>query len=139
MMSARPRKAKLEPPIKTGAVVAHLKTIANGWAGEKSKKPSAKAVKQAGKILSELETGHMPWPNIVVLPNGGISLSWVSLYRDLVITINKEGSSQFVASTKRLNESFEPVESFETEGFVIDMRTVGHMMVWFCTDKASQA
>lgn len=133
------RKENPAPPIKTAAVVTHLKTLDNGWNGGQAKKPTAKAIKQAGKILTELERGHMPWPQINVMANGGTALTWVSLYRDVLIAIGPDGSTQFTTSIKKLDESFNLVDTSESEGFVIDTRTIAYMMVWFCTEKAAQA
>lgn len=125
--------------MRTEKIVDNLKKLPDGWGGEMSKKPTLKAVKKIKKLLSTIEQSRMPWPNVSAVPNGGVVLTWMSLTRDILMTIDTDGDVQFVTSLKKLDETAEVVERLDSEGHVTDMKTIDYMMAWYCSDKAHSA
>ena len=116
--------------------IATLQQLSDGWKGENSKRPAENAVAQLQTILFEIETGRMPWPDVHAVPNGGVVLTWTSLCRDMMVTIDPDGKIFFTTCLKQLNSDYDVVERVESEGFVADMQTLDYMLVWFCKDKA---
>lgn len=121
---------------KPEMIVATLQQMNDGWKGENSKKPADSAVGELQKILLEIETGKMPWPEIHAIPNGGVMLSWTSLQRDMAVTIDPEGRVFFTTCLKHLNSEYDVVERVESEGYIADLQTLDYMLVWFCKDNS---
>lgn len=129
---------EVPPQVKTKAIVGCLKTINDGWNGDNSKKPSDVAIDKVESILASLETGAMPWPEVHAAPNGGLILIWNSLHRDISMTIDPEGEMQYSTAIKKLDsDTFQVIDQIHSEGYVENLKTVDHMMVWFCSDKAA--
>lgn len=134
---SRKQSTNKEVFIRTEKVVNSLKALPDGWGGNLSKRPTVKAVRKIKRVLAALEDGHMPWPNVSVAPNGGLLLTWLSLTRDILMTIDTDGDIQFITSLKKLDiESFEIIDRLDSEGAVTDMKSIDHMMAWYCTDKS---
>lgn len=128
------------PLLKTERVVQTLKKLVDGWGGVSSKKPAIKALRKAKKILATVESGHMPFPTVTAVSNGGIILTWLSLTRDILMTIDTDGDVLFVTSMKRIDEmTFEILERTDSEGAITDYKSIDHIMAWFCTDKSGAA
>lgn len=126
--------------IKTAIVVEKLKRLSDGWGGETHKKPAIKAVRRVKRVLNVLEDGHMPWPSVSAVANGGLLLAWTSLQRDIMLTIDPDGDIQFTTSLKKLDISTaEIIERLDSEGSVTDLKMIDHMMAWYCLDKSYSA
>lgn len=123
----------------TQKIVDNLKKLPDGWGGEASKKPAPKAIRKASKVLSVIEGGRMPFPNVSALPNGCISLTWVSLRREIMMNVDRDGDIQFITSLKQFNVGEGEIERMDSEGAVTDLLTIDHMMAWYCQDKAHVA
>ena len=131
---------QLVVPDKTEQVLIKLKSLSNDFIGQGSKKPSAKALRKVKKVLTTLESGYMPFPSITPMPTGGIILSWTSMTRDIVMIVDNVGDVQFTTSLKKVDiETAEVVDRLDSEGFVTDMLSIDHIMVWFCADVANHA
>jgi hypothetical protein len=141
MMSGRTSEKPLTSNlIRTDRIVGNLKRLSDGWGGAMTKKPTVKAVRRLKKILAAIEAGHMPFPVVTAVANGGIVLTWSSIMRDILMTVDTDGDIQFITSLKRLDrETFEVIERTDSEGAVTDIKTIDHMMAWFCLDKAHGA
>lgn len=142
MMNGRTSEKQLTnkiPLIRTEKVVQNLKQMPDGWAGNLSKKPASKAVRKIRKVLAVLEAGYMPWPDINVVANGGILLTWLSMTRDIMLTIDIDGDIQFATSLKKVDSiSNEIIDRLDSEGAVTDMQAIDYMMSWFCSDTAAK-
>lgn len=122
---------------RTNRIVAKLKQLPDGWGGEKSKKPSAKAIRRLKKTLTVLESSHMPWPTVTAVSNGGFLLSWISLTRDLIMTVDPVGDMQFGTALKRIDATTtEVVDRIDSEGIVTDMITFDQLIAWYSLDQA---
>lgn len=141
MMSGRTS----EKPVTTNLlltekIVGNLRKLADGWGGNMTKKPTVKSVRKLKKVLATIEKGHMPLPRVSPVANGGIMLTWSSFTRDILMTVDPDGDIQFITSLKRLDiDTHEVVERMDSEGAVVDLLTIDHMMAWYCTDKAHAA
>jgi hypothetical protein len=141
MMSGRiSKRQSTSSPVRTQKIVDNLKRLSDGWGGTPQyKKPASKAVRKITKVLATLETGRMPFPTINAIGNGGIVLTWVSLTRDILLTIDPDGDIQFITSLKKIDaETFEIVERLDSEGAITDMLAIDHMMAWYAMDKAAK-
>lgn len=137
---SRKQSTNKAPLVRTEKIVQNLKKLPDGWGGDMSKKPTVKAVRKIKKVLTALESGHMPWPNITVTANGGIILTWISLSRDILMTVDTDGDIQFVTSLKKLEiDTCEIIDRLDSEGAITDMQSIDYMMAWFATDKAHPA
>jgi len=126
--------------IRTINIVEKFKKIPDGWGGQETKKPAPRAIRKLKKILETLEFGHMPWPTVSVVSNGGFMLTWISLTRDMMMTVDPEGDVQFATALKKIDiDTCEIVERLDSEGIVTDLTTIDQMMAWYCTDKACNA
>lgn len=124
-------------PMRTEKVVDTLKRLPDGWGGDMTKKPALKAVRKVKKVLSAVELGFMPWPNITAVANGGVMLTWLSLTRDILMTVDTDGDIQFVTSLKKIEiDTAEVMDRLDSEGVVTDMITIDYMMAWFAADSA---
>lgn len=126
-------------PVRTQQIVDNLKKLSAGWGGsEEYKKPASRAVKRLEKLLSRLEFGFMPWPNITAVANGGLVLTWISMNRDIMVTIDPEGDVQFITSLKKVDlQTFEITDRLDSEGAIVDLQAVDHLMAWYAQDTAS--
>lgn len=132
------KMASKMPLVRTERVVQGLKKLPDGWNGDLSKKPTVKAVNKVKKILAVLESGHMPWPTITVVSNGGVMLTWLSLTRDILMTVDTDGDAQFATTLKKVEiDSCEIIDRLDSEGAVTDLKTIDYMMAWYSLDKAS--
>lgn len=122
---------------KTEQVIDKLKSIKNGFIGKESKKPTSKSLRKVKRILHVLETGKMPFPSTMAMPNGSVILNWASLTRDIIMVVDNNGDVQFTTSMKKIHlETAEVMERTDSEGFITDMLSIDHIMVWFCSDLA---
>ena len=125
---------------RTDKIIGNLKTLADGWGGALTKKPTAKAVRRLKKVLETIETSHMPFPVVTAVGNGGMVLTWTSLTRDIMMTVDPDGDIQFVTALKKLDAmTGDLIDRLDSEGAVTDMKTIDHMMAWYCMDKAHAA
>ena len=123
--------------VRTETVVSKLKQLPDGWGGEMTKKPSLEAMARLKKLLLVLERSHMPWPSITAVGNGGFMLTWISMTRDVMVTVDPVGDMQYATALKKLDpETFEIIERYDTEGVVTDAVTIDQMLAWYSTDKA---
>lgn len=126
--------------IRTDKIVGNLKQLADGWGGNFTKKPAAKALRRLKKVLGTIEGGHMPFPMVTAVGNGGIVLTWTSLTRDVLMTVDPDGDMQFVTALKKLDSiTGDLIDRMDSEGPVIDMKTIDHMMAWYSMDRAHAA
>lgn len=126
--------------IRTDSVVTKLRAMTDGWGGlPTSKKPGRKTLNKMRRILAVLEEARLPWPDVTVVPNGCIVLGWQSLTRDMQMNIDLDGDVQFVTSLKRVDEGGNVTDQLDSEGHVVDMITVDHMMAWYCMSQAHAA
>lgn len=127
--------------IRTNTIITKLRQMPDGWGDlPTSKKPAHKTLRKMRKILAVLESGHLPWPEITVVPSGCVLLLWSSATRDMQMNVDTDGDVQFVTSLKRLDkETGQVLNQADSEGHVIDMLTIDHMMAWYCTDKCYAA
>ncbi len=140
MVGKTSEKPSTSSCVRTITAVEKFKKIPDGWGGQETKKPTAKAIRKLKKILEMLESGHMPWPTISVVSNGGFMLTWISLTRDMMMTVDPEGDVQFATALKKIDiDTCEIIERLDSEGIVTDLVTIDQMMAWYCTDKASNA
>lgn len=103
-------------------------------------KPAVKAVKIARQVLVAIESGAMPWPSVSVVSNGGIVLTWISLTRDILLTIDPNGFVQFSTSLKKIDlATAEIVDRIDAEGILADLIGIDHMMAWYCQDTTYHA
>lgn len=124
---------------KADKIVSNLKRLPNGWNGDSSKKPSIKALNKTKKVLKELETYKLPWPSVVPVKTGGIIMTWVSVCKDIMVVIDPDGDIQFNTSLKKIDiDSGEVVERMESDGHILDVASISHMLAWFCLDQAAQ-
>lgn len=124
--------------MRTEKVVEGLRKLPDGWGGSTTKKPTTKAVRKIKKILSTLESGRMPWPVITAVATGGLILTWVSLTRDILMTIDQDGDVQFITSMKKVDiDTAEVMDRIDSEGPISDMLTIDYMMSWFCQERAA--
>lgn len=127
----------MEAGMRTEKMVGILRKLPDGWGGDTSKKPSVKAINKTKKVLRELEVGHMPWPSIIPVQNGGVVMTWVSTNRDIMVIIDSDGDIQFSTSLKKVDDSGEIIERLDADGHITDLSTLSHMLAWFCTDQAA--
>lgn len=134
------KKPQTNNPVRTQQIVNNLKKLSAGWGGSQDyKKPATRAVKRLEKLLSRLESGFMPWPNITAVANGGLVLTWVSMSRDIMITIDPDGDIQFVSSLKKVDlQTFEIIDRLDSEGAIVDLQAIDHLMAWYAQDTASR-
>lgn len=133
------RKQSTSNLMLTEKVVENLKKLPDGWGGEASKKPAFKAVRKIRKVLSNIENGRMPFPSVTALPNGYVTLTWVSPLREILINVDADGDAQFITSIKKFDAGAGEMERLDSEGSLTDLSTVDHMMAWYCQDKAHSA
>lgn len=82
----------------------------------------------------------MPWPSVTAVASGSLLLSWISLTRSVLMTVDQVGDIQFISSiTKRDPHTMEILDSMESEGHVHDMKTIDNMMAWYCSDRSGSA
>lgn len=127
--------------VRTESVVTTLRKMPDGWGGvPTSKKPGTKTLRKMRKILAVLESSHLPWPEITVVPNGCVLLIWHSLTRDMQMNVDADGDVQFITSLKNVDmKTGEILDQLDSEGHVIDMLTIDHMMAWYCSTGSAVA
>jgi hypothetical protein len=126
--------------VKTSRVLGELKRQINSDKNTSVKQPSAKSLSKLKKILTALESGHMPFPEIAVMLNGYVMLTWSSLLREIIMVVDDCGDVQFTTSLKKINTvTAEVVDRLDSEGFITDLISIDHIMVWFCSDVSHQA
>jgi hypothetical protein len=133
------KKPSTSSPLKTQQIVNRLRSLPAGWGGTlEYKKPAARAVKKLEKLLSRLESGFMPWPSIAAIANGSIIATWLSLNKDITLTIDQDGDIQFVTSLKQLDfQTLEVMDRLDSEGAITDMAAIDHLMAWYSKDSSS--
>lgn len=137
MENVSPAERTSPPCVRTESIVSKLKQLPDGWGGEQTLKPTVPAMGRLKKLLLTLERGHMPWPGITAVGNGGFMLTWISLTRDVMVTVDPVGDMQFATALKKLDpETLEVVERYDTEGVVNDAETFDQMISWYSMDKS---
>lgn len=124
-------------PMRTEILIDGLKKLSDGWGGDATKKPARKAITKAKKVLSILEAGRMPWPNITVISSGGLVFDWISLTRDIHMNIDADGDIQFVTSLKKVDlQTAQVTDHLESEGSITDINAIDHIIAWYSLDKS---
>ena len=55
-----------------------------------------------------------------------------------MLTIDPDGDMQFITSLKKVDlQTFEIVDRLDSEGALVDLQAVDHMMAWYAQDTAS--
>jgi len=125
---------------RTELVVSNLKKIEDGWGGQKTKKPAYKAIRKVERMLETIEDGYMPWPRVTAVPTGGVVLTWVSATRDIMMVVDSDGDVTFNSSLKNIDKmTHEVIDSLESEGPIPDLKSIDHLMAWYCMDKSYAA
>lgn len=123
--------------MRTEMIIEGLRGLDDGWDGGTTKKPARKAITKAKKVLTILETGHMPWPNITAISNGGLVFNWISLTKDIHMNIDADGDIQFLTTLKKVDiQTAQVIDHLNSEGSITDMHAIDHMMAWYSQDSA---